>query len=435
VFLIITTVTQLTEKMKNLLKLDRVIFVLLLTLLAGCGVTPAHYGGSTKSTQSNTVEQTTAAQPPVAKASITPVSTSLSNVDALIFMVMTFKFEQQITPDIDKKLADAKVQLTEEIARMGTDRNRHALWPYYVRSAINKRLGEIIETNDRQAGLALARQSLDDLEFIISNIPYRKTTIDPDELEGEAYQFGITGAYISAAVLLKEKFGDPKKGLEYIRECARRGDRMCLNEIGYIAHFGLVGQPVDLRKAAEQYLITVRDETSGCARPQAAAWLALLNLADGVNTPDGNALYWSEKRLSIASEISVKRKRPSCDFFRALVSANLYATELSSAIPINRPKSEINDAPTKSIDIALMALVSGEINTNAFGEAANKEHEAHIRCDSNVLAMWHLSRSGQSLAATRIAESIDREVHDDCRGAKRLVQHINRIHIKPAKSS
>ena len=275
-------------------------------------------------------------------------------------------------------------ELTELAQQITTFLEKETLTPqeraaaYFFRGYARAYITNLQFVDGKKADELLASQALSDLDKVIA----------------DGIEYPQLGARISDALYVAGSVSATGRSYSrtyaYYEKCAALDHAGCLNIMAEARLTGEGNQKVDFRAAIDYHLKVFNTGTSyHCAGAYSAQSIAAIAYFTGTAAPQGDELYWINKAVDLAGQLTEERKAGACEISGMLIDEFLY--QLARG---DKQVALLDDASARpTIDAnatnAVVGLLSGRLTPAGFSSAMGLAKNDLSRCIGYFRSFWY----------------------------------------------
>jgi hypothetical protein len=361
-----------------------------------------------------------------ANASCAPVK---NDDDEFAFLTRAHKlvFSEEIDDEglFESNLRIAHKKLDKKITLNQFANERIRIWSYFLRASLGERLLGIDYEKARTIDPRLASQTVNDFDV----------TASADEPIKKWIGTSVRDIMYSSALISLHFLKDEVKAFENFELCADLGHAGCANIVAGGARYGKYGQKIDIEKSVRYHKkVAVTGTDFRCAGSFSSASIAQLVFFEGVNTPEGDELFWIQQSIRLAKEVSATiSAMTSC--YIDVYENEQYLYQLARGVPANRP-SDTRHRPEKHTEQvgswAFGKLILDDMNQSEFDMIVAEEMKAKTRCGNWFNAAWLYSLRGDEVSRNKYRSRLLLEDEKECVTYRR---YLKKIEAQPSKST
>jgi hypothetical protein len=336
----------------------------------------------------------------------------LVQTDALVFRE---KIDDKTKFEANLRAAHNQLNKRIELNRFANERSR--IWSHYLRGISGQRLLGFDFENERPIDSQLAIQTIKDFDV----------TASADERLTESIGTSIRDATYLAALIILNSVKDERKAYAYFERCADLGHAGCANVVAEGAQFGKYGQKINVEKSVRYHKKVAETGTRfRCAGSFSSASIAQLVFFEGVNTAEGDELFWIKQSIRLAKEVSTKVGVVTTCYLHDTEN-DQYLYQLARSVPAIQPAGthERPEKYTQQVGSwALGKLILGSMNQSEFDVIVAEETKAGARCSNWFNAALLYSLRGDEVSRNKYHSRLLLEDEKECPMSRR---YLNRI--------
>jgi TPR repeat protein len=348
-------------------------------------------------------------------------ATVKSNGGGLAFLIQTDElvFREKIGDktkfEADLRAAHNQLDKKIELNRFADERSR--IWSHYLRGMSGQRLLGFDFENERPIDSRLAIQTIKDFDV----------TASADERLTTSIGTSVSSAMYSAALITLNSLKDELKAHEYFERCADLGHAGCANVVAEGAQRGKYGQKINVEKSVRYHKKVAETGTRfRCAGSFSSSSIAQLAFFEGVNTPEGDELFWIKQSIHLAKEVTTNMGVVTSCYLHDTEN-DQYLYQLARGVPATQPVGthERPEKYTQQVGSwALGKLILGNMNQSEFDIIVADETKASARCGNWFSAALLYSLRGDEVSKNKYRSRILMEDEKECVMSRRYLNKI-----------
>jgi hypothetical protein len=348
-------------------------------------------------------------------------ATVKSNGDELAFLIQTDElvFREKIGDktkfEADLRTAHNQLDKKIELNRFADERSR--IWSYYLRGISGQRLLGFDFENERPIDSRLAIQTIKDFDV----------TASADERLTKSIGTSVGDATYFAALIILNYIKDEPKAYAYFERCADLGHAGCANVVAEGAQFGKYGQKINVEKSVRYHKKVAETGTRfRCAGSFSSSSIAQLVFFEGVNTPEGDELFWIQQSIHLAKEVTTKMGVVTSCYLHDTEN-DQYLYQLARGVPAIQPAGTHNRPEKYTQQVgswALGKLILGNMNQSEFDVIVAEETKTSARCGNWFSAALLYSLRGDEASRNKYRSRLLMEDEKECPMSRRYLNKI-----------
>jgi hypothetical protein len=330
-------------------------------------------------------------------------------------LVLREKIGDKTKFEADLRAAHNQLDKKIELNRFADERSR--IWSHYLRGMSGQRLLGFDFENERPIDSRLAIQTIKDFDV----------TASADERLTTSIGTSVSSAMYSAALITLNSLKDELKAHEYFERCADLGHAGCANVVAEGAQRGKYGQKINVEKSVRYHKKVAETGTRfRCAGSFSSSSIAQLAFFEGVNTPEGDELFWIKQSIHLAKEVTTNMGVVTSCYLHDTEN-DQYLYQLARGVPATQPVGthERPEKYTQQVGSwALGKLILGNMNQSEFDIIVADETKASARCGNWFSAALLYSLRGDEVSKNKYRSRILMEDEKECVMSRRYLNKI-----------
>jgi hypothetical protein len=330
----------------------------------------------------------------------------------------------------DKTIFESNLRVTYEQLDKKIALNQFAdepirIWSHFLRASLGERLLGFDYENARPIDSRLAIQTVKDFDV----------TASADEQIKKRIGTSVRDLMYLSARISSNFLKDDIQANKNFELCADLGHAGCANVVASGARYGKYGQKIDIEKSVRYHKkVAATGVDFRCAGSFSSASIAQLVYFEGVNTPEGDELFWIQQSIRLANKVRTTINAGTSCYINGLENEQ-YLFQLARGVPANQP-SDTHQRPEKQTELAdswaFGKLIIGAMNQSEFDMIVEEEVKAIRRCSNWFNATWLYSLRGDEVSRNKYRSRLLLEDEKECVTYRR---YLKKIESQPTKST